>query len=123
MLFHKGQRLHARQVLIPDTYNHALQSEFKGYWLDAMTEHIAKLESNGIWTTMSKSDMLKGARRLLGKWLLLKLTADNFVISFRARWVIAEIVDVLALILMNPMHRLWLILSSKLSSLSSPDET
>lgn len=33
---HDGKRLHAKQVMIPDTYNQAMQTEFKDYRMDAM---------------------------------------------------------------------------------------
>ena len=67
ILIHNGQRLHARQVPIPDTYNHAVQSELKDYWLDAMKSHISKLESKETWTKRPKSQMPKGARWIPGK--------------------------------------------------------
>lgn len=46
VLIHNEKRLHLRDVIIPDNYTDALQTEFKEYWLEAMRSHLTKLESN-----------------------------------------------------------------------------
>ena len=83
------ERIPAYKVKIPKTYQEAMETEQSKMWKTAMDDQITKLHLAKTWEEVDPSSKSPYARVLPGKWVFdVKTDAENFIIKYRARWVI-----------------------------------
>jgi hypothetical protein len=81
----KGEKLHSREVAIPDTVKEALESKFKEYWKDAIQSEYDSLREHGTFQVAKKE---KGRQEITTKFVFdLKTNAEGFITRFKARLV------------------------------------
>lgn len=81
-----GKPLHVKEVDIPQSYKQAQKSRFADRWQAAMESHIDDHYAKGTFDVVRKPP---GAVPLPSQWVFdLKVTVNNEVIEFKARWVV-----------------------------------
>src|SRR6202161_2620864 len=82
-------RVKSHEITIPTNYREALQSPQKELWSAAMNDQIEKLESKNTYNLVDYPERDADVRVLPGKWVFdVKTDADNYILTYRARWVI-----------------------------------
>jgi hypothetical protein len=83
-----AKTLRAYQVKLPNTYTEAMASSFADQWYAAMKIQIDKLTKKHTWDLVPRPRDPE-TQILPGKWVFdLKCDANDFVLEFRARWVV-----------------------------------
>ncbi|OQE65453.1 hypothetical protein PENNAL_c0208G09362 [Penicillium nalgiovense] len=83
---YNGKPLHVKDVDIPQSYKQAQKSRFADRWQAAMESQIDDLYAKGTFDIVRKPP---GITPLPSQWVYdLKVTKDNEVYGFKARWVV-----------------------------------
>ena len=74
-------------VTIPRTFQEALQSPERSYWIEALTEEIASLNAHMVYRLV-KAEHARGRKLITTRWIFdLKKNAIGAIIRFKARLV------------------------------------
>jgi hypothetical protein len=81
-----GKPVHASEIEIPISYKQAEKTAYWLYWLTAIEDQIEDLNVKKTYTMIIKP---MKAKVLPGQWRFeLKKDANNYIIRFKARWVV-----------------------------------